>query len=265
MQLDGKRVVLTGAASGVGRALLEALAYYDIEIVVADRDAERLGESVRLPQNIRASINPFVCDLSTKQDTDDLFAHALATMNGVDLFIANAGIAYYERLQEADWAHIADIYHINVFSPVYATVRMLELNPDNPFTVVMTASAMAHWGMAGYALYGSTKAALHRFADAYRQELPAHGHLMLVYPVGTRTDFYKQAGAPRPFPQQNADAVAQAIVRGIERDAPAVYPSFLWRFGAAIDRLFPVVKPLAQLLYRRLLGRTERTQKGDKV
>lgn len=265
MQLEGKRVVLTGAASGVGRQLLAQLANYDLEIVAADRDAERLGESVRLPQNVRASINPFVCDLSTKHDTDDLFAHALATMNGVDLFIANAGFAYYERLQEADWQHIADIYNVNVFSPFYAVVRMAELNPDNPYTVVMTSSTVAHWGIPGYALYSSTKAALHRFADAYRGEMPANGNLMLVYPVGTRTDFYQQAGAPKPFPIQDPDVVARAIIRGILQNSAAVYPSVLWQFSSAINRVFPIVKPIAQWVYRRTLNRTELTQQRDNV
>ena len=53
-------------------------------------------------------------------------------MGGIDIFIANAGFAYYEQLDEADWDHIASIYQTNVFSPFYAAVRMGELNRTTP-------------------------------------------------------------------------------------------------------------------------------------
>jgi len=252
MQIDGKRIVLTGAASGIGRELLTLLAYYNVDIVAADIDAERLGESVRLPQNIRASINPFVCDLSSQSGTDELFAHALASMNGIDIFIANAGFAYYEEFNDSDWEHIAAIYRVNVFSPLYTTSKMREINPDNPHLTVMTASTMAHWGLPGYALYASTKSALDRFADAYRFEAPENGRLMLVYPIGTRTDFFEKSGAPETFPLQSPKKVAQAVLRGIERDQRAVYPSPLWVVTVTLNRVLPFFKPLIQQINLRL-------------
>lgn len=257
MQIDGKRIVLTGAASGIGRALLVEFAQYDVEVVAADVDAERLGESVRTPTNVRASLNPFVCDLVSKGGTDELIAHALATMSGIDIFVANAGIAYYERLREPGWEHMTAIYNVNVFSPLYTAVRMSELNPDNPYTVVMTASTMAHWGLPGYSLYASTKSALDRFGDTYRYEMPAHGHLMLVYPIGTRTAFFERAGAPLAFPLQDPETVARAIVHGIEHDQRTVYPSFLWKLLYTLNRVFPIMKPLTQRYYLRALEQWE--------
>lgn len=257
MQIDGKRIVLTGAASGIGRALLVELAQYNAEIIAADVDAEKLGESVRTPQNVRASLNPFVCDLISKNGTDELIAHALATLNGIDIFIANAGFTYYERLRDANWDRMADIYSVNVFSPLYTAVRMGELNPDNPYSVVMTASTMGHWGLPGYALYSSTKSALDRFADAYRYEMPPNGHLMLVYPIGTRTSFFARSGAPPPVPLQNPDTVARAVVRGIERNQRTVYPSLFWRIAAAFNHVIPVVKPLTQRYYLNMLEQWE--------
>ncbi|MEM6527908.1 MAG: SDR family NAD(P)-dependent oxidoreductase [Chloroflexota bacterium] len=258
MNVNGKRIVLTGAASGIGRELLTLLATYNADIVAADVDAEALGESVRLPQDIRASINPFVCDLATRSGTDELFAHALATMNGIDIFIANAGFAYYEEASDPDWDHIAAIYRVNVFSPLYTVMKMNQINPENPYLTVMTASTMAHWGLPGYALYASTKSALDRFADAYRMEKPAHARLMLVYPIGTRTDFFEKSGAPQTFPLQSPDAVARAILRGIANDRRAVYPSTAWVIAASLNRVVPVFKPLVQHINLRLFRRWQR-------
>ncbi len=260
MQIEGKRIVLTGAASGIGRALLRQLAYYDAEIIAADRDTVGLGEAVREPENARASLNPFVCDLSQQSGTDELFAHALAALGGIDIFIANAGFAYYERLQDADWSRITTIYNVNTFSPIYSAVKMAELNPDNRYLTVMTASTMAHWGLAGYSLYSSTKAALHRFADAYRAELPANGGLMIVYPIATRTSFFEETAAPQIPPMQDASTVAKAMIRGIERDATAVYPSWIWRITSFLNHLLPALKPIAQGQYRQAFQEWSRRQ-----
>ncbi|MEL7236755.1 MAG: SDR family NAD(P)-dependent oxidoreductase, partial [Chloroflexota bacterium] len=223
-------------------------------------DAERLGESVRIPQNIRASVNPFVCDLSTQSGTDQLFAHALATMSGIDIFIANAGFAYYEEANDPDWEHLAAIYRVNVFSPFYSIMKMNQINPENPYLTVLTASTMAHWGLPGYALYASTKSALDRFAEAYRMEKPAHAHLMVVYPIGTRTGFFDQSGAPEPFPLQAPQQVARAVVRGIQRDRKAVYPSPAWIAVASLNRIIPVFKPLVQHINLRLFRKWQQDQ-----
>lgn len=258
MKIDGKRIVLTGAASGIGRELLAQLARYDAEIVAADLNAEKLSESVRAPQNIRASLNPFVCDLSTQDGTDELFAHALATMNGIDIFIANAGFAYYEELKQAAWGHIANIYQTNVFSPFYAAIRMQEINQSNPYLAVITASTMAEWGIPGYALYASTKSAVDSFADTYRYEMPDNGRLMTVYPIGTRTNFFEQADAPLVYPLQTPQVVAAAIVRGIEQGKNRVYPSAAYRLASFINRFLPIIKPLVQHTYLRQLRRQSR-------
>lgn len=258
MQIAGKRIVLTGAASGIGRALVAQLANYDVEIIAADRDATALGESIRLPQDIRASLNPFVCEVANQEGNDQLFAHALATLSGIDIFIASAGTAYYERHHAVRWTHLEDVFGVNVYSPLYATARMAELNPDNPYLTVLTLSTQAHWGLPGYALYGSTRSALDRFADAYRYEMPSNGRLMLVYP-----------GEPQqpdgndhklPFPPQDARAIAKAIVRGIESDAQVVHPSLLWRTGQVINRVLPVFKPLVQRFYWRMFQEWEAQQ-----
>jgi short-subunit dehydrogenase len=261
MQLHGKRIVITGAASGIGREILRQIAYYDAEVVAADRDAERLGEAVRAPDNARASLNPFVCDLSSQAGTDELVAHALAALGGIDIFIANAGFAYYERLGLADWNHIQSIYCVNTFSPIYAVLKMAEINPDNAYMTVITASTMGHWGLPGYALYSSTKGALHLFAESYRAELPPNGKLMMVYPVGTKTRFFEETQAPVIPPTQDVETVASAIIRGIQRDASSVYPSWIWKLSSFVDRFVPIIKPITQRIYRRAFYDWEQVQR----
>ncbi len=237
MRIDGQNIILTGAGSGIGRALLELLAQFPARIIAVDKDASYLED---LPAG-RAEILPYACDLGHAEAVDALFDEAVRRLGGVDLFIANAGFAYYEKIEQADWAHIEQVYRVNVFSPFYALEIMRTLNSGRPHKVVITASAMSFIGLPGYALYSSTKAALHRFAEAYRYEMDDPASLMLVYPIGTRTNFFGAASqthaAPQTWPTQTAGQVARAILRGILRDSRSVFPFEAFRLILALPFL----------------------------
>ncbi len=227
MDIQGKRIVLTGAASGVGKATLARLAEYKAQIVAVDRNGDAL-EKVIADQSGPASLSSFSCDLSVPASIDSLFDFALERMGGIDIFIANAGFTFIEKLERADWEHTEAIYRTNVFSPIYAVEKMHELNRSSEYMVVITSSFLGRVALEGYALYCSTKAALDRFAEGYRLEMPENAKLMLVYPLAVRTEFYRSAGnAPVPFPSQSPKRVARAIVEGIEKERKEAYASAL--------------------------------------
>jgi short-subunit dehydrogenase len=260
--LTAQRIVVTGAAGGIGRALVAALreAVPDARIAAADRDAAALEHAWAEDRHII----PITADVSTPEGNDALFAAADAALGGIDLFIANAGFAYYERYDKADWARLEAICRVNVLAPLYALARMRErARPGQPYTVVFTASAMAHVGVPGYAVYAGTKAALDRFAEAYRYERAPGERLMLVYPIGTRTGFFARA-ADRPapsdvplMPTQSPEEVAAAVVRGLQRGAHAVYPSRTFRFLLAVRGIVPVLR-LAQMSSARAFAAWQR-------
>lgn len=210
MRIHHTRIILTGAASGIGAALLARLADAPCAVIAADRDAPRLAETVAGLGAQAAAVTTFTGDMGCPEDVDALFATAVARMGGVDLFIANAGFAYYERIDRPDWTHIDALFRVNVISPIYAAEKMAALNAGRgggAYRTVIVASAMGELAIPGYALYSGSKAALHRFAEAYRLELADPSTLALVYPIGTRTRFFEQgdATAPHPWPTQTAE------------------------------------------------------------
>lgn len=258
MQIAGQRIVITGAASGIGRATLALLARYPARILAVDVDAVRLDDALSSLAGCPAQIATLACDLTDHACVDGLFAYAIDTLGGVDLFIANAGFAYYETLEYANWERLDRIFRVNVFAPIYAAVKMREINGARPYKVVITASAMGLLAIPGYAVYGATKAALDRFAEGYRLELDDPARLMLVYPIGTRTDFFAAAAeiaAPQPWPTQPAEHVGRAIVRGIERDQRSVHPSFLFQLVLLADRFLPFVRRIEQRIEQRRFQR----------
>lgn len=236
MDLNGKKIILTGASSGIGAAILKELLNYNVNILVGDLDPDAVETGDKC--------TAISCDVSEPKNIDKLFKEAEKKLGGVDLFIANAGFAYYEKIEKSNWDHIEKIYRVNFMAPVYVAQKMKEINGEREHRTVITASAMAKQAMPGYALYSSTKAALDSFAKAYRMELPDTKSLTLVYPIATKTEFFKVAAGdstPVPWPAQTSDEVAKAVVKGIKRNKESIFPSFLFRTMMVIDRFLPIL------------------------
>lgn len=249
MEIKTKRIVVTGAASGIGKALVTNLSHYDCHILAVDRNSDGLSQFLEQVHNSKAKISSYICDIGYQEQIDDLFEHARLALGAIDIFIANAGFAYYEQLSDADWDRIDQIFKVNVHSPIYTAIKMKLLHPDSEYKVVVTASAIGKLGLPGYALYGATKSAVDRFAESYRYELPDPSSLALVYPIATRTQFFQEASqheAPTPWPSQKPEQVARAIVRGIEKDQKSIYPSVVYQIFLAIGRIIPPLYRLEQ-------------------
>lgn len=248
MDLNGKHIVLTGASSGIGLELLKQLSQYQCKIIAVARTIENV--SLEYP-----NVTKFACDISTSENVDALFDFAADHFGGIDIFICNAGFAYYEEIERSDWDHIARIFKTNVFSAIYSSAKMKEIHGDRPYRVVITASAMSFLALPGYSLYSATKAALHGFASAYRFELKRNQKLQMVYPIGTRTNFFNEAGSstPVPWPTQTAPQVAKAIVKGIKKDKKSIFPSRLFLALNILNGYIPVIKGfIARFEYLKL-------------
>jgi len=263
MNLENQVVVLTGAASGIGKALLEILSSQKLKIAAVD-----LQFPDNFLKNPQAEIVLIACDLSKKNAIDELFEKVLNLWGQIDVFVANAGFAYYEKLDAPNWEHIEKIYRVNTFAPIYSLLKMKELNKNRDFFVCITASAMATTGLAGYALYGSTKSALDRFADAYWQEQTGKNHLGLVYPIATRTNFFGSAGnqAPVYFPSQTPQQVARSIYKGILKRKKKIYPSRLFRMAYFLGFLQEALNKPYQIYAKRFFQKIFLDKKNtDKV
>lgn len=249
MDIKNKRILVTGAASGIGKELVTNLSQHDCQILAIDRNSDGLSQFLEQVPHSKAKISSFICDIGYQEQIDDLFEHARQVLGAIDIFIANAGYAYYEQLSNADWDRIDQIFKVNVHSPIYTAIKMKQLHPNSTYKVVVTASAIGKLGLPGYALYGATKSAIDRFAEAYRFELPDPSSLALVYPIATRTQFFQEAShheAPTPWPSQTPQQVARAIIRGIEKDRKSIYPSLVYQIFLGIGRIFPPLYHLEQ-------------------
>ncbi len=146
-----KNIVITGANSGIGYALASKFAKKN-NIIAADKDDFALQKLSEL------GIKTFVADISKKESVDRLFEFALDTFGDIDIFIANAGFGYFERIDGANYGRIENIFSTNVFSPIYSLQKFIELGENKDRQFVIVASGIGKIPVPGYSLYSATKA-----------------------------------------------------------------------------------------------------------
>lgn len=251
--VENSNIVLTGGSSGIGKAILERLAAgKGNRILVACRSAAGIT-------GFKENVIPFSCDLSSCEGVDALFEKIPEVFDKVDVFISNAGAPYYEKFGKTDWSRIEKIFNLNTISHIYIYSKYLEYLNGNPGRLVYTISAMGEMALPGYALYTSTKFAMKGFQDAVRHEGKSNLALTCVYPVSTNTNFFNVGGngikMEKPFPVQEPNAVADAVVRGIEKGKKHVYPCRIFRPSKALMTIVPPVKHAYLAAERKRLER----------
>jgi len=232
--LKNKNIILTGASSGIGAEICKLISE-DNTVFAVSRNISKIVD--------HPNVIKFSCDISKGENVDVLFKEAFEQLGDIDVFMANAGFAYYEYFDKADWGHIESIFKTNVFSILYSLAKMKEIKEEAAFNFVITASAMSLNAMPGYALYSGTKFALKGFTDAFRFELSKNQCINMVYPIETLTSFFDVAGSEKlPWPRQKASTVAKIIVNGVSCNKKHIYPSKLYRLMSIFDIFLPIMR-----------------------
>lgn len=238
MPFHQKNIVITGAASGIGQALVMEFTQFNCQVLAIDKDQLRLQKMEEALKSDSVQFQVLVLDLTNPDQIQSLVPLALEKLGRIDLFFANAGFALYGSFKSQDFTARHSLLMVNLMAPLEGLYQMLHLAQGGSFSYVVTASAMAKTGMPYYANYAASKAALDRFAECFRFEENPGCHLMLVYPIATKTAFFKgQNPSNMPWPSQSAQKVAQSILKGVVLKKTAVYPSFLFRCMIALQRL----------------------------
>ena len=252
MRLDGKIALVTGAGSGIGRALSIDLAARGAVLVLAGRRREMLEETRALL--VEPSRHRIVAaDLTVDEHRRTLAAEIEAAFGRLDLLVNNAGAMVSDAFDALPEAAMRSMLEINLLAPAALTTLLAPLlERSAPSRVVNVGSMFGDIAFPLFAAYSATKFGLRGWSEALRRELAGRGvGVTYAAPRGTRTalsaGFEHLAEAFRMRFDDPA-LVARAIVRGIERDARDVYPKGPERLFLLIQRLAP------RLIDRTLIG-----------
>ncbi len=240
MDLRDKKILITGASSGIGQAIARALAGRGALIAIVGRHAERLTP---LADEIVAAGHPrpvvLTADLSKPGNAESLAARAIAELGTVDVLINDAaveGIGSYATA--GDGSDSRALFETNYWSPMVLIRALLpEMRARGAGAVVNVSSLGAITPVAGTGHYPSSKAALAIATEAVRAELRHSGiRVVLVYPGFVDTPmlraFMERENLPARMrrslglmPVGQPDALARRVVTALERGRKTVvYP-----------------------------------------
>ena len=219
MELAGKRVLLSGATGGLGRAIAVDLAAQGASLVLSSRkpeELERLADS--LPGPVEQHL-PLVADLAEAGAAEDLIERA----GDLDGLVANAALPASGRLENFSSEEVQRALRVNLESPIlFARVLGPRLEAKRSGHMVFIASLAGKVGSPRSSLYSATKFGLRGFAFGLREDLHPHGVGVSVVSPG----FVREAGmfadaGTRPPPGLGTTTpkkVAEAVIRAIRED-----------------------------------------------
>lgn len=185
--MEGKVIVVTGAAGGFGKLVSEKATALGARVVAADINEALLNETVEQIQASNGQITGLKTDVTSREQTDALATHAIETFGGIDVMINNAGImplaffADHAAAKDA-WERCIDVNFkgvVNGISAVYD--QMIRQGRGH---VINLSSIYGNFPVAGGGVYGATKAAVDFLSESLRQETQGKIKVTNVKPTG---------------------------------------------------------------------------------
>ena len=218
-------IVVTGASSGVGRAVARAAGERGAKVVVAARGQDGLNAAVEEIERSGSEALAVPGDLTEQEQNEELVRRSLERFGRIDTFVANAIVTVYAEVEQLGPDELRRVLDVNFFGVAYGYWAALPALKESRGTFLHVSSALAYRGIPLQAAYCSSKAAARTFLESARVELQKHGHdvaISLVLPGAINTpqfdrDRQKLGKQPQPVPPiYQPEPYAQAVLHCAE-------------------------------------------------
>lgn len=226
-KLNGKVVVITGASSGIGKAIALRLAECGAKVVLGARTKEKL---VALAQQIKENdgeVEYVATDVKKKEDLQILIQTAVNTYGRIDVLINNAGISELSRIDDLDvdgWEEMIDVNLKGVLYGMAAAIPVFTQQKSGHIINIISTSGIKIVPMQG--VYAATKNAVRTITEAFRQESNGEIRITGISPGFVKTDFVDNIknDAMKSVIKENMEkmaispnAIANAVLYAIEQ------------------------------------------------
>jgi short-subunit dehydrogenase len=243
----GGAALVTGASSGIGRALAAQIAARGMDLVLTARSRETLqtlAAEISRAHQVRVEIFPM--DLSTNEAPHALEEACRQWGMPVDFLVNNAGFGVYGPFGSQGAVREAELVRLNVMAPVELAARFLPGMIERGHGIIYNVASTAAFAPVPWiGSYAATKAHLLSWTHSLDVELHGTGvRAMVLCPGSTETDFHRVSGAAgkqrkNRFPKLTADEVARLGLEGIDRGKRVVVTGWMNRIHTAIASFVP--------------------------
>lgn len=259
-QLSGKVAAITGAGSGIGRALAVALAAEGCDLALSDVNVTGLQETVDLIQGKGVRVHSQQLDVANR-DAVYAWADAVAAHFGkINMIFNNAGVSVSETIEAMGYDNFEWLMNINFWGVVYGTKAFLpHLKASGEGHVINVSSVFGMIGVPTQSAYNAAKFAVKGFTECLREEMAISGypvHVTCVHPGGIKTNIVRSSrigdvGNMGPSEKQAAakmfdamartspDEAARVILDGVRKNSPRVLIGMDARLIDSMQRLLP--------------------------
>lgn len=233
-----KVVIVTGASSGIGKALVYELARQGAKIAIASRNIDEL---LRIEEDLKkqgAQILPVRTDVTKEMACKELIEQTYLHFGRIDVLINNAGISMRALLQDLDTSVLHKVMDVNFWGTVYCTKYALPYLLQTKGSIVGVISIAGFIGLPGRTGYAASKFAVRGFLNTVRIENRRKGlHVLIAAPGFTASDIRKKAldatghqqgESPRnEAKMMSAEQCASIILKGIRRRKKEIIMTFV--------------------------------------
>jgi NADP-dependent 3-hydroxy acid dehydrogenase YdfG len=268
-EFEGRVVVITGAASGIGRALAVDLAGRGAALALSDVDTVGLAETARLASSLGAEVKSDHLDVTQREAVYAYAEAVVARFGKVNQLYNNAGIAYHGEFERSEFKDIERIVDVDFWGVVNGTKAFLpHLIASGDGHLVNVSSLFGLLGIPGQTAYNAAKFAVRGFTESLRQEMLIAKHpvrVTCVHPGGIKTAIARNAAVPDGDDQQSfaqffdsklarttPEAAAKTILRGVRKNRPRV---LIGADAKLLDGWVRIVGPSYQRVVATVAGR----------
>lgn len=260
--LKDKVVVITGASSGIGKALGEAALKRGARLAVCGRNEKSLNDAF----GNYADVLCVKADVSKEVDCEAFMAAVLNRWGRIDVLINNAGISMRAMFEYADLKVIRELMDINFWGTVYCTKFALPSVRQNKGVIVGVSSIAGYRGLPARTGYSASKHAMQGFLEALRTELLRTGaHVMWVCPGFTSSNIRNvartadgSAQAETPLDESklmSAEECSELIWKGVEKRKRTIVMTMQGKLTVWVNKLLP--KLADKLVFNHFLSEND--------
>jgi short-subunit dehydrogenase len=248
-EIKNSRIIVTGASSGIGRAVTLELARQGAKLLATARREDRLRQLAEEVVAINGRIETVSGDITDPQIRQQVIDAAQLHYGGLDILINNAGVGAMGLFEDADPQRVRRIFEVNVFALVEMTRLALPLLKKGVKPMVVNVSSiLGHCGAPHNSEYCASKFAVQGFSDSIRAEFVRHGiDVLVVSPGTTETEFFDRViekTAEPNWPKHksvSSEYVAREMVKAMRTGRHEIIPYGPGKILCWLNRLSPAL------------------------